>query len=148
MGEGTVGVKPDEKVPRDVEREIEHLRTRLDRSLAELDRRRHELTDVKLQIRKHPQVAWGAGGALLLLAGGIAFAVWRAQKREEIPQKAHRLRIAFGRAVDKPQKVARGDAPVWEKILASVGTTIAVALTKKLVDRAWNAQHASNPRLR
>jgi hypothetical protein len=130
----------DSKEPRDVEREIEHLRTRLDRSLAELDRRRHELTDVKLQIRKHPQVVWGAGGVLLLVAGGIGFAVWRAQKRQEVPEKAHRLRIAFGRAVDKPKKVARGEAPVWEKILASVGTTIAVSLTKKLIDRAWAAQ--------
>ena len=136
MGEGTAGVTE----PRDVEREIEHLRTRLDRSLAELDRRRHELTDLKLQVRKHPQVMWGAGGVLLLVAGGIAFAVWRAKKREELPQKARRLRIAFGRAVDQPKKVARGEAPVWEKIAASVGTTIAVSLTRKLIDRAWAAQ--------
>ena len=55
MGEGTTRV--EEKPPRQIEREIEHLRTRLDRSLAELDRRRHELTDVRLQVRKHPAVA-------------------------------------------------------------------------------------------
>jgi len=47
--------------PREIERDIEHLRTRLDRSLAELDRRRHELTNVKLQMRKHPAVFIGAG---------------------------------------------------------------------------------------
>ena len=137
MGEGTAGVKE----PRDVEREIEHLRTRLDRSLAELDRRRHELTDLKLQVRKHPGVLAGAGGALLLLAGVVAVTVMRARKRQELPQKAHRLRLAFGRAVDKPKRVARGEAPVWEKILASVGTTIAVSLTKKVLDRAWSASH-------
>jgi len=139
VGEGTAGVRNEQKEPRDVEREIEHLRTRLDRSLAELDRRRHELTDVKLQIRKHPGVLWGAGGLLLLVGGGVAFAIWRAKKRQELPAKAHRLRIAFGRAVDQPKKVARGEAPVWEKIVASVGTTIAVSLAKKLIDRAWNA---------
>jgi len=137
VGEGTVGV--EEKKPRQIEREIEHLRTRLDRSLAELDRRRHELTDVGLQMRKHPQVFIGAGAAVALLVGGVAFAVWRAHKREEIPQKAHRFRLALGRAVDKPEKVARGDAPAWEKILAAVGTTIAVSVTKKVLERAWSS---------
>jgi hypothetical protein len=33
---------------------------------------------------------------------------------------------------------ARRYAPAWEKILAAVGTTIAVSLTKKLFDLAWN----------
>lgn len=123
MGEGTVGVK-EKKPAREIEREIEHLRTRLDRSLSELDRRRHELTDVKLQMRKHPQLFIGAGAAAALLVGGVAFAIWRANKREEIPQKA---------------KVARGEAPAWEKILAAVGTTIAVSLTRKFIERAWSS---------
>ena len=123
---------------REIEREIEHLRTRLDRSLSELDRRRHELTDVKLQMRRHPQVFIGAGAAAALIVGGVAFAIWRANKREEIPQKAKRIRIAFGRAVDQPKKVARGEAPAWEKILAAVGTTIAVSVTKKMLERAWS----------
>ena len=142
MGEGTVGLvvkEAEQKPAREIEREIEHLRTRLDRSLSELDRRRHELTDLKLQMRKHPQVFIGAGTAAALIVGGIGFAIWRANKREEVPQKARRLRIAFGRAVDQPEKVARGEAPAWEKILAAVGTTIAVSLTKKMLERAWTA---------
>lgn len=140
MGEGTAGV--NERNPREIERDIEHLRTRLDRSLAELDRRRHELTDVRLQVRKHPAVFAGAGGVVLLLLGGVAFAIWRAHEREKPVAKAHRLRIAFGRAVDEPEKVARGDAPAWEKILAAVGTTIAVSVTKKLLERAWDQKRA------
>ena len=148
MGEGTprvekVDPKAEQKAaeqqrPREIEREIEHLRTRLDRSLAELDRRRHELTDVKLQLQRHPQILVGAAAAAALLVGGIGLAIWRSRKREEVPQKARRLRIAFGRAVDKPEKVARGEAPPWEKILAAVGTTIAVSVTKKLLERAWS----------
>lgn len=134
MGEGTARV--EEKAPREIEREIEHLRTRLDRSLAELDRRRHELTDVKLQLRRHPQVVVGAGVVVALVAGGIALAIWRARKREELPSKAHRLRIAIGRAVDHPKRVAN-EPTVGQKIVAAVGTTIAVSLTKKLLDRAW-----------
>jgi hypothetical protein len=132
------GTASEPRAPREIERDIEHLRTRLDRSLAELDRRRHELTDVKLQMRRHPVVFIGAGAVVVLLLGGVGFAIYRSHKREEIPQKAKRLRIAIGRAVDEPHKVARGDAPVWKKIVAAVGTTIAVSLTKKIIERTWN----------
>ena len=135
-GNGKVEPQP----PREIEREIEVLRTRLDRSLAELDRRRHQLTDVRLQMKKHPGVFLGAGAGLALMAGGVAFAVWRSRRRDELPEKARRLRKAIGRAVDKPQRVARGDAPLWEKILAAVGTTIAVNLTKRLLDSALRAR--------
>ena len=90
-------------------------------------------------MQRHPGVFIGAGAVVALMVGGVAFAVWRSHKREELPQKAKRLRIAMRRAVDDPKKVARGDAPVWEKIIAAVGTTIAVNLTKKLVDKAWSS---------
>ena len=130
-------MKVEERPPREIEREIEHLRTRLDRSLAELDRRRHELTDLGLQVRRHPGLFAGAGGVLLLAAAGIGFFAWRAHRSAQLPQKMRRIQIAIGRAVGNPEKVARGDAPVWEKVLAAVGTTIAVSLTKKLLDRAW-----------
>jgi hypothetical protein len=143
VGEGKARVngngKAETRPPREIEHDIEHLRTRLDRSLAELDRRRHELMDVRLQMRKHPRVFIGAGAVVVLMLGGVAFAVYRSRKREELPQKARRLRIAVGRAVDEPHKVARGEAPVWEKIVAAVGTTIAVNLTKKMIDRAWSS---------
>jgi hypothetical protein len=130
--------KAEQRPPREIEREIEYLRTRLDRSLAELDRRRHELTDIRLQMRKHPAVFIGAGAAVALMLGGIGFAIYRSRKREELPQKAKRLRTAFRRAVDEPEKVARADPPVWQKMAAAVGTTIAVSLAKKMVERSWN----------
>jgi hypothetical protein len=132
------GAAQEQRPPREIERDIEHLRTRLDRSLAELDRRRHELMDVRLQMRRHPAVFAGAGAVVVLVLGGVGYAIYRSRKREEMPQKARRLRIAVGRAVDKPEKVARGDAPVWEKIVAAVGVTIATSLAKKLVERTWN----------
>jgi hypothetical protein len=132
------GAAAESRPPREIEREIELLRTRLDRSLAELDRRRHELTDVRLQMRKHPAVFIGAGAVVVLILGGVGFAVYRSRKREELPAKAKRLRVAFGRAMDKPEKVARGEPPVWEKVLGAVGTTIAVSLTKKIIERTWN----------
>jgi len=143
MGEGTSGVKngngSEPRAPREIERDIEHLRIRLDHSLAELDRRRHELADVRLQMQRHPKVFIGAGVVVALLLGGVGYAIYRSRKREELPQKAKRLRIAIGRAVDKPQYVARGEPPVWEKIVAAVGVTIATSLAKKMVERTWSS---------
>lgn len=139
------GPAQEQRPPREIERDIEHLRTRLDRSLAELDRRRHELMDVRLQMRRHPLVFAGAGAVVVLLLGGVGYSIYRSRKREQLPQKARRLRIAMGRAVDKPEKVARGEAPVWEKIVGAVGVTIATSLAKKLVERTWN-QTVASPR--
>jgi hypothetical protein len=125
-----------------MEREIESIRTRLDRSLAEMDRRRHELLDLKLQAHRHPAALWGAGGALLLLlGGGIALALWLSRRRDQLPAKARRFRLAVRRAVDKPDLVARGKGPVWESILASAGGTLAAALTKKALARVWAQPH-------
>ena len=145
MGEGTPrvedknGKKEEARPPREIEREIDHLRKRLDRSLAELDRRRHELTDVKLQMQKHPQAFLIAGGVVVLMLGGVGYAIYRSRKRQEPVEKAKRFRIAIGRAVDKPERVARGEPPQWEKIIAAVGTTIAVSFTKKMLERLWQS---------
>ena len=130
--------KAEPRPPREIERDIEHLRSRLDRTLAELDRRRHELTDIRLQMRKHPAVIIGTGAVLLLMLGGVGYAIYRSRTRAEPPQKASRLRITLGRAIDKPEKVARSEPPPWQKILTAVGTAIAVNLAKKMVERTWN----------
>jgi hypothetical protein len=136
MNDGKGAFAQEERPPREIERDIELLRTRLDRSLAELDRRRRELMDVRLQIHRHPAVF--AGAVVVLVLGGVGYAIFRSRKREELPQKARRLRIAVGRAAGRPEKVARGEAPVREKIVAAVGVTIATSLAKKLVERTWN----------
>lgn len=143
MGQGTPGVVEKPKEPRALEREVEQLRVRLDRSLAELDRRRHELADVKLQLRRHPEVLYAAGGVVLLFAAGIGFAIWRAQKKEEPVEKARRFRIAIGRAQEHPERVAQ-EPTVPQKILAAVGTTVAVAVTKKLLAKAWEGSTQHN----
>jgi hypothetical protein len=122
-----------------MEGEISEIRGQLDQSLAELDRRRHEATDVKLQIRRHPAVVAAAGGVVLLLLGGVAYAIWAARRREQPMNKAKRLKLAFGRMIDEPQKVAKAEPTVPEKILAAAGTAAATMLTKKLIERAMNA---------
>jgi hypothetical protein len=138
MGEGKADLRP----AREIEREIEGLRARLDRTLAELDRRRRELTDVKAQVRQHPAALGAAGGVLALTAAGVFMLVMRVQERRSRPiQRARRFRTAVERAVEKPNRVAREPA-IWEKILAAVGAAVAVALTKRLMERAFSAKPA------
>lgn len=132
MGEGTVGVSKPEA---EIEHEIEEVRKRLDKSLAELDRRRHDLMNVRLQVSKHPQAVIIAGGVVALLVGAVWIAARRSRAEPEPVRKMRRFRFAAERAVEHPERVAR-TAPLWEKIAASVGTTVAVALTKRLLDRA------------
>ena len=135
---GQGSIRP-ENGPHELEGEISEIRGRLDHSLAELDRRRHEATDIKLQIRRHPGAVAAAGGVVLLLLGGVAYAIWAAHRREQPMNKAKRLRLAVSRMIDEPQKVAKAEPTVPEKILGAVGVTVATILAKKLMERAFEA---------
>jgi len=144
MGEGTDRVNGERangeprKVARELETEITEIRSRLDRSLAELDRRRHELTDVRLQVRRHPMVAVAAGVTVLALVGGVAYAVWASRQRNKPVSKVRRLKHALSRMIDQPQKVAKPEPTVPEKILAAAGTAAATMLVKKMMERAFD----------
>jgi len=145
MGEGTDRVNGQRangeprKMARELETEITEIRSRLDRSLAELDRRRHELTDVRLQVKRHPMVAVAAGVTVLALVGGVAYAVYAARQRNKPVSKARRLRHALSRMIDEPHKVAKSEPTVPEKILAAAGTAAATMLVKKMMEKAFNA---------
>jgi hypothetical protein len=143
MGEGTgrvngtqAGQEP-RKAARELETEITEIRSRLDRSLAELDRRRHELTDVRLQVKRHPMVTVAAGVTVLALFGGVAYAVWASRQRNKPMSKARRLKHALARMIDEPHKVAKSEPTVPEKVLAAAGTAAATILVKKLMERAF-----------
>jgi len=140
MGEGTERVNGEpRREARELETEITEIRSRLDRSLAELDRRRHELTDVRLQVRRHPMVAVAAGVTVLALVGGVAYAVWASRQRNKPVSKARRLKHALSRMIDQPQKVAKAEPTVPEKILGAVGVTVATMVAKKLTERALDS---------
>ena len=146
MGEGTNRVSTDQrtdsdprKAARELETEITEVRSRLDRSLAELDRRRHELTDVRLQVKRHPMVAVAAGVTVVAILGGVGYAIWAARQRQRPMSKAQRLRKALSRMMEDPHKVAKSEPTVPEKILAAAGAAAATMLTKKLLERAFNA---------
>jgi hypothetical protein len=71
-----------EDTERVLESEIGRLRDDLDAMVGELDRRRHEAFDVRLQLRRHAGVVAAVGGvAVVLVVGGIA--VWTASRRRQ-----------------------------------------------------------------
>ncbi len=81
MGEGTSGVT---RTPEDVERDIQSARDHLDPVLHELDVRRHELTDWRLQLRRHGPTIAKAGAVIagVFVAVGVAKDVGREVRRQ------------------------------------------------------------------
>ena len=148
MGERANGVnqEPPRKVAREIEGEISHIREQLDVSLGELDRRRHELTDVKLQVRRHPALVVVAGVVVLGVLGGVAYSIYAARQRNRPVPKAKRLKRAVARMIDQPEQVAKGTDPtVPQKILGAVGATVATMLARKLIEEAFDRAGRRDP---
>jgi hypothetical protein len=119
----------------EVSHEIDTLRGSLGGLVAELDRRRHEAMDVRLQIRRHPLAAALAVGAVALVAGGlVALAVAARRRRESRAYRVRQMRRAVGRFVEDPRSVAR-ERGLFEKIIAAAGGAAAGTLAKRLVTR-------------
>jgi hypothetical protein len=97
MGEGTNGLMQrhngvdgssdvadpnDGKSVQQLEQKVGLIREHLTDVVSELDYRRHELMDVKGQLRKHAGLIAGiAGGAVLIAGGIIGFSVYRSRTR-------------------------------------------------------------------
>ena len=120
-----------------LQRDIERIRDELATTVGELDRRRHELFDVRGQLRRHPVPIVLIGAALLAVAAsGIALAVSRGRRRQRLPARLERLQEALQRMVAKPNRVAT-DPGVGRKILAAAGGAAASLAAKKLVAKAF-----------
>jgi hypothetical protein len=139
MVEGTAGVTQiDAWAPRDpgpIEAEIVHRRGELTVLVAELNRRRHELMDVRLQMRRHAVgvivTVFAAGAAA---GGSVAYGIWRARRRRALLARGGRLREAVGRMIDRPERVA-AEPTVTERIIASAGSAAAAFLIKAALER-------------
>jgi hypothetical protein len=127
---------PEERA-REIVGEIEDIRNQLDRSLSELDRRRHEATDLRLQIRRHPAIAAGVALGILAAASGVVALAVIARRRERPASKARSLRRALGRAYENPHELAQPEPGLAAKVLGAVATTVVTALAKKYIDQLW-----------
>ena len=123
-----------------LQRDIERIRDDLANTVGELDRRRHELFDVRGQLRRHPVPIVLVGAALLALAaGGIALAMSRRHRRQRLPARLERLREALQRMVAKPNRVATNPG-VGRRIVAAAGGAAASLAAKKLVAKVFREQ--------
>jgi hypothetical protein len=139
MAQGTGGVIEIEaqppRDPRAIEEEIVRRRGELGALVGELNLRRHELTDVKLQVRRHPLgVAVAVLAAAATAAGAVALATRRARRRNTLIARRARLRKAMARMIDRPERVAV-EPTITERILASAGSAVAVFVIKAALER-------------
>jgi hypothetical protein len=131
--------------------EIATLREELAGLVAELDRRRHEALDVKLQVKRHGvEMALTAAALVAAAAGLVWLGAWRSRRREDLLSRGTKRRWAWSRIVDKPDRVA-AEPSVAAKIVAATSSAAAATLVKKVLDRglevARNWKRGGRPRL-
>ena len=136
---GETGDQPGESpraASRHLEGEIAILREELGGMVVEIDRRRHELTDVRLQVRRH---AVGVTVTAVALIAAAAGAVWLGtQRRARQPGllgRMARLRQVVGHVIDRPERVA-AEPSVMGKILTAAATAAVATLAKKGLELA------------
>ncbi len=119
--------------PEDVRRvsgEIDVLRHDLGSILSELDRRRREMTDVRLQMRRHPVVVVAAAGTAALLLGGALALLLRDRRRRSRPTvRAREARRALARLLDHPHRVA-AEPSMGAKIATAAGVAAGSAIAR------------------
>jgi hypothetical protein len=114
--------------------EIDSIRTELGGLVGELDRRRREAFDLRLQVKRHPvAVALAATAAALVVGGIVAFSVRQRRERRRPSVRAGETRRALARLLDHPDRVA-AEPSMGNKVATAVLTLVATSLAKRLVD--------------
>lgn len=141
-GSSDPGISPREN-SRQLEGEIAVLRDELAVLVAELDRRRHELTDFKLQARRHAVGAALTGAGLLMSAAGFVWlSTWRGRRRSKATARMDRLREAVSRMVDRPDRVA-AEPGIPVKILTAAANAAVATAIKKALERGFQRAMSS-----
>lgn len=153
MGERAIGINPttsgngwvstelsSRENTRQLDGEIAILRGELARLVAELDRRRHELFDVRLQTRRHALGVTLTGVGLLSAASGLVWLqIWRTRRRQSRLAQLGRFREAVSRMIARPERVAREPGMLGKIATAAASATVATAIKKAL---EWGIRRA------
>jgi len=135
-GHATRSEKREPPKPADIEHEIEGIRSRMTTLVHELDHRRHEALDWRLQARRHRGLlALVAGGALLLIGGAVALSVLR--RRRAPVGRAQEVWAGLTRAYEHPEKIARPEPSLSGRVLGSAAGALASAVTTGLAKRLF-----------
>jgi hypothetical protein len=126
-----------------LERDIDLIRNNVGELVGELNQRRHDAFDLRLQFHRHARgFVVFAAAFLCAVAGVIALAISRRRHHRSLTGRARRLgraargfRAAVGRAVSHPDRVAERGPSVTRKVAAAGGAAMASVLGKKLARR-------------
>jgi ElaB/YqjD/DUF883 family membrane-anchored ribosome-binding protein len=144
-----------------VEKEVGQLRERTQALVAELERRIHErvdkarstvdrvkhAVDVRAQVRAHPRVAVGVGGAALLAIGaGIWIGVARSRQRNQFVPRVQRKARALGQVLVDPERHLLRKEPIGRRVLVAVLATVATVLARAIAQRLVE-QRKAQPQL-
>ena len=156
MAEGVTRVVATDTRVRMLSQEIARMRIRLTAVLTELDRRRHNATDVKHLARAHAGAV--AAGALVLAAiVATPVAILKVRRRRQrrwahqgvtLTDRARRLGQALGRVAHDPDRLAAQPPPrmlgIPPKTLAALVLTTAQILAETMRER--RRRHEAAPR--
>jgi hypothetical protein len=123
-----------------LESDVDLIRANLGDLIGELNNRRRDALDIRLQFQRHAGRLVLAGVVVIaMVAGGIALFVSRVRRRRSLPVRADRLGKALRRALAHPEHVAERRPSVPRKIAAAGGSAIASALGKRIASRLVSA---------
>jgi hypothetical protein len=119
-----------------LEQDVDQIRGHIGELVRELNHRRHDAFDVRLQLHRHPGRLVLIGVAFVaLVAGGVALMAARLRRRRAIGTRVRRLRTALHRIAAHPERVAERTPTVSRKVLAAGGAAIASAVGKRVAKR-------------
>ena len=129
--------------PENLRQTASRARDRLARTLDALDRRRHDIFNIKGQLHKHavPLVLVSAGTALVL-AGSGAVALYRTHhRRERLLSERVQALVRFWRY---PERVARqGErsipAEIGRRVLMGLSTTVLLEFGRQVIKKIGSA---------
>lgn len=114
--------------------EIDSTRDELGTYIAELDRRRHEAFDLKLQLKKHPGVVIAIGVGIVAAAAGAVAMVVHTRKRETLGRNAQR-------APSPMAHPARAEPSRMLKFLLESAIPIGIGVARGFLGRAKSRRH-------
>jgi hypothetical protein len=120
----------------ELEREVDRIRGNIADLIRELNHRRHEALDLRLQFREHAGRMLLVGAVVVAtIAGGIALVLSRLRRRRSIRLRVGQLRGALRRIAKHPERLAETGPSVSRKVAAAGGSAIASVLGKRLAKR-------------
>ena len=144
MGQGTTrldNINGSAARVRQLGNETEAIRHELDELVMELDRRRHHAFDWRLQVRRNARALALLGGGLVVAVGiGVAASIVRKRRRTTLAARlsdlvdwGDRLRLALGRIVEDPDRLAPKEPTSRRRSRASTAAALAIGTARVLL---------------